>query len=90
MVREESKGFPLRETLGFIVSSRAIGSSDRKDGSVEYVCMSVLACLRSTQMQWMSLISPMLVLLAAMPCSNEVSYKVMTWLHGNTLGDFGV
>lgn len=40
MVREESTDFPLRETLALIVSSRASGSSDRKDGSVEFL----LAC----------------------------------------------
>lgn len=37
MVREESTDCPPRETLGFIVSFRAIGGSDRKVGSVEYV-----------------------------------------------------
>lgn len=52
MVREESADCPLRETLGFIVSFRAIGSSDRKVASVEcvsvrvydlyvYVCVSI-------------------------------------------------
>lgn len=55
MVRQESTYYPLRETLGFIVSSRAVGSSDRKDGYVEYVSVRVrvcaLACLFCTKMQ---------------------------------------
>lgn len=48
MVREESTDCPLRETLVFIVSFRAIGSSDRKVGSVEYVspCEFVCVCVR--------------------------------------------
>lgn len=78
MVREESADYPLRETLAFIVSCRAIGSSDRKAGSVECVCACVCASLLCTQMQRMALISLMLALLAAMPRGNEVTYKVMT------------
>lgn len=54
------------------------------------VCVCMLTCLLCTQMQWMALISPVLALLAEMPCGNEVTYKVMTWLHGNTLADIGV
>ena len=53
------------------------------------VCVSVFECA-CTQMQWMALISLMLALLAAMPRGNKVTYKVMTWLHGNTLADIGV
>lgn len=94
MVREESTDYPLRETLGFIVSSRAVGSSDRKDGSVEYVsvcvCVCALACILRTQMQPMTLISLILALLAAMPQGNEVTRKVKTRLHGNTLADIRV
>lgn len=41
MVREESTDCPLRETLGFIVSCGAIGSSDRKVGSAASVCVCV-------------------------------------------------
>ena len=45
--KEKSTDFPLRKTLDFIVSSGAIGSSDRKDGFVEYVCACdcVRACM---------------------------------------------
>ena len=45
MVREESTDCPLRETLSFIVSCGAIGSSDRKVGSAASVCVCVCVCV---------------------------------------------
>lgn len=83
------QGGEHRETLALIVSSRASGSSDRKDGSVEFLlaCACMFLC---TQMQWMTFISLVLALQAAMPCSNEVTYKAVAWLHCNILADMGV
>lgn len=45
MVREEGTDSPVRDILGFIESFRAIGSSDRKVWSVEY--LSPRACARA-------------------------------------------
>lgn len=47
------------------------------------MCFCACVCLHCTQIQWMTVISLVLALLAATPCGSEVTYKVMSWLHGN-------